>query len=151
MGSFCGKEKMIVYEDIVTGDQVLSDSHPQIPLKINIGGQPTTIPGMFTVQSKLVVKGPVQVNTGANASKEEQEEELADNAVKVVDIKDPELGFGYEGPGEYDEADFQGLFKKWCKTVKEKIEAKGAKPKDFMQAAKAFHPAIKENFSTFEM
>jgi len=142
---------MIVYEDLVSGDQVLSDSRPQAPLKIKIGGVETVIPNVFTVQSKLVIKGPVEVNTGANASKEEQEEGVEDQALKVVDLKDPEVGFGYEGPQDYSEAEFQTLYKTWCKAVKEKIEAKGGKPKDFMQAAKAFHPAIKENYSSFEV
>jgi hypothetical protein len=39
----------------------------------------------------------------------------------------------------------------WCKAVKEKIEEKGGKPKDFMQAAKAFLPFMKDNFKNFEI
>ena len=139
---------VIVYSDILTGDQVLSDSRPQKPLTFN--GE--VIPGVFTVQAKLVVKGPVQVNTGANASTEAGDEEGADDqAVKVCDLKDPELGFGYEGPGSYSEGEFNALYKSWCKAVKEKIESKGGKPKDFMQAAKGFLPFLKENYGSFEM
>src|SRR4051812_4133751 len=110
---------MIVYSDLVTGDQVLSDSRPQKPLSFN--GE--VIPGIFTVQSKMVTKGPVQVNTGANASTEGGEDEGADDqAVKVCDLKDGELGFGYEGPQSLTEGEFTALYKSWCKTVKEKIE-----------------------------
>ena len=138
---------MIVYSDIITGDQVLSDSHPQKPVSIN--GE--VIPNVFAVQSRMVTKGPVQVNTGANASAEGGDEGADDAAVKVCDLKDAELGFGYEGPQSYTEGEFNGLYKSWCKAVKEKIEAKGNKPKDFMQAAKGFLPFIKANFDNMEM
>lgn len=109
------------------------------------------IPNVFSVQSRLVTKGPVDVNTGANASKEEAEEGSEDQVEKVVDLKDPATGFGYEGPQSYDVSDFTGLYKNWCKAVKEKIEAKGGKPKEFMQAAKAFLPFWKENFANLEI
>jgi len=109
------------------------------------------IPGVVTVQAKLASKGPVSVNTGANASKEESEEGVEDSEVKVVDLKDPDLGFGYEGPQAMSEGEFNSLYKAWCKAVKEKIESKGGKPKDFMQAAKAFLPFMKANFSSFEI
>jgi len=139
---------VIVYSDLITGDQVLSDSHPQKPLVFN--GEP--IAGVFVVQSRMVTKGPVQVNTGANASTEGGEDEgVDDQAVKVVDLKDPELGFGYEGPQGYSEGEFNALYKSWCRAVKEKIESKNQKPKDFMQAAKAFLPFMKEQFSNFEV
>ena len=138
---------MIVYSDILTGDQVLSNSMPQKPLSFN--GE--AVPNVFTVQSHMVTKGPVSVNTGANASAEDADEGTDDQAVKVCDLKDPELGFGYEGPGSYTESEFNALYRSWCKAVKEKIEAKGDKPKDFMQAAKAFLPFLKENYANFEM
>ena len=138
---------MIVYSDILTGDQVLSDTRKQVTLKHN--GE--DIPGVFTVQSKLVVKGPVSVNIGANASAEGGDEEVSDEAVKVNDLKDAELGFGYEGPQSYTEAEFLTLYKSWCKAMKEKIEAEGRKPKAFMQAAKAFHDFIKSNYSNMEV
>ncbi|KAH9259158.1 hypothetical protein BASA81_002778 [Batrachochytrium salamandrivorans] len=94
---------------------------------------------------------PVDVNTGGNASAEEADEGTDDAAVKVCDLKDAELGFGYEGPQSYSGAEFGTLFKSWCKAVKEKIEASGQKPKDFMQAAKAFLPALKEHYSNMEV
>jgi len=139
---------MIVFTDLISGDQVLSDSHPQKPLTFN----DAVVPGVFTVQAHLKVKGPVDVNTGANASTEEQEDGVDDVAVKVVDLKDPELGFGYEGPQTYSEAEFGVLYKGWCKAVKEAIEAEGKKkPKEFMQAAKAFLDFYKANFSSLEI
>lgn len=142
---------MIVYEDLISGDQVLSDSSPSKPLIIKIDGVDTEIPNVIVVQSRMVTKGPVDVNTGGNASAEEADEGTDDAAVKVCDLKDAELGFGYEGPQSYSGAEFGTLFKGWCKAVKEKIEASGQKPKDFMQAAKAFLPALKEHYSNMEV
>jgi hypothetical protein len=142
---------MIVFEDLISGDQVLSDSRIMKPLTLKIEGVETEIPNVVVVQSKMVTKGPVEVNTGGNASKEEAEEAVEDAASKVCDLKDPELGFGYEGPQSYSLAEFQTLYKSWCKAVKEKIESTGGKPKDFMQAAKAFMPAIKEHYSSLEI
>ena len=138
---------MIVYADLISGDQMLSDSRPQKPLMF----EGEAIPGVVTVQAKLMAKGPISVNTGANASKEEAEEGVEDQEVKVVDLKDPDLGFGYEGPQSLSEGEFGALYKSWCKAIKEKIESKGGKPKDFMQAAKAFLPFMKANFSSFEI
>ncbi|KAH9258674.1 hypothetical protein BASA81_003176 [Batrachochytrium salamandrivorans] len=142
---------MIVYEDIVSGDQVLSDSYAQKPLQIPVQGVATAIPNVFAVQSRMVTKGPLEVNTGSNASKEETEEGVDDAAARVCDLKDPELGFGYEGPQSYSMGEFEVLFKGWCKAVKEKIEASGQKPMEFMQAARAMYPAIKENYSNMEV
>jgi len=88
---------------------------------------------------------------GANASKEEADEGVEDSDVKVVDLKDPDLGFGYEGPQSYSAEEFGTLYKSWCKAVKEKIESKGGKPKDFMQAAKGFLPFMKANYSNMEI
>ena len=50
---------MIVYADLISGDQVLSDSRPQKPLTF----EGEVIPGVITVQAKLSAKGPVEVNS----------------------------------------------------------------------------------------
>jgi len=114
---------VIVYEDVISGDQVLSDSYAQKPLTFN--GE--VVPGVVTVQARLKQKGPIEVNTGANASTEGggEDEGVDDSVVKVNDIKDADIGFGYEGPQSYSEAEFGTLYKMWCKAVKEKIESAG--------------------------
>lgn len=138
---------MIIYVDILSNDEIVSDSYPSKPLE----HKGEAIPGVFTVQSKMVVKGPVTVNTGANASAEGGDDDVDDQAVKVCNLKDAEVGFGYEGPQSYSAEEFGTLYKGWCKAVKEAIEAKGGKPKDFMQCAKAFLPYLKEKYSDMEV
>ena len=100
----------------------------------------------------MVTKGPVQVNTGANASAEGGEEEgVEDKEEKVNNLKDADIGFSYEGPQSYSEGEFMTMYKGWCKAVKEKIEEKGGKPKAFMEAAKAFLPFVKDNYANMEV
>lgn len=138
---------MIVYTDINSGDQVLSDSYTQKPLVYD--GE--EVEGIVTVQSRLVAKGGETFDTGANASAEEQEEGGDDTVQKVIDVADPETGFGYEGPMTLNKAEFGALYKKWCKETKEKIVENGQKPKQFMESAKAFLGVLNKEFKNFEI
>ena len=103
------------------------------------------------VQSKMVVKDIGEINTGANASAENPEEELADSAEKVCDIKDGLVGFGYEGPLEMSASDFVVLFKTWCQSIKKKKEEAGEKPGPFMKSARGFLNFVKKEFKNMEI
>lgn len=63
-------------QDIITGDEMISDS---FDIKEVDGA-------VFEVDCAMIVEGAVQVNTGANASAEEAEEELEDGAVQVNNV-----------------------------------------------------------------
>ncbi|KAL1844665.1 hypothetical protein VTK73DRAFT_2069 [Phialemonium thermophilum] len=67
---------MIIYKDIFTGDELLSDSYD---LKERDGLFYETDCAMITV-------GAVQVDTGANASAEEADEGTDDQERKVIDV-----------------------------------------------------------------
>mmetsp|Transcript_7130 Transcript_7130/g.14317 ORF Transcript_7130/g.14317 Transcript_7130/m.14317 type:complete len:130 (+) Transcript_7130:104-493(+) len=125
---------MIVYTDLASGDQVLSDSYSQVPLKYN-GAE---VEGLTMVQSKLVNKEVGDVDIGANASEEEGDAGTDDAAQMVNQLVDKETGFGYEGPNDLKKAEFVVMYKKWCKDTREKIIEKGDKPGPFVQSAKAF-------------
>jgi len=56
---------MIVYVDIISGKDICSDSYPTTKL---IGGV------VISLESKKIVIGDEEINTGQNASKEEEEE-----------------------------------------------------------------------------
>jgi len=139
--------KMIVYNDLASGDQVLSDSYPQVPLKFN--GE--TIEGITMVQAKMVNKELGDINIGANASAEEADEGTDDASKMVNNIVDGETGFGYEGPMTISKAEFAVMYKGWCKKVKDAIVAKGDKPKPFMTSAQAFLPVLNAEFKNFEI
>ncbi|CAK9000916.1 Translationally-controlled tumor protein homolog (TCTP) [Durusdinium trenchii] len=138
---------MIVYNELSSGDQVLSDSYKQEPLVWN--GE--TLEGIVTVQSELVSKDVGDIDIGANASEEEGDEGTDDASKKVNNIVDGDTGFGYEGPMTLSKAEFGTMYKGWCKKVKDKILEKGEKPKPFMQTAQAFLPFLNAEFKNFEI
>eukprot|EP00924_Labyrinthula_sp_SR-Ha-C_P010688 snap_masked-scaffold_49-processed-gene-1.80-mRNA-1 protein AED:0.00 eAED:0.00 QI:0/-1/0/1/-1/1/1/0/188 len=148
---------MLVYIDLVSEDQVLSDSFPWKELEYD-GNK---IPGVMVVQSKMVTKSLGEINTGANASAEAGEEELDDGAEKVVDIKDGLIGFGYEGPNTIAAKEFVTLYKAWCQKVRKILvkpdeeegleERKEKLGKPFMESAKEFMPFLKKEFKNCEI
>ncbi|BBN03749.1 hypothetical protein MPTK1_2g26040 [Marchantia polymorpha subsp. ruderalis] len=72
---------MLVYQDVITGDELLSDSFSYKEIENGI---------LWEVEGKWVVQGSVEVNIGANPSAEggDEDEGVDDTAVKVVDIVD---------------------------------------------------------------
>ncbi len=138
---------MIVFTDIFTGDQVLSDSFSQTPL-IHKGNK---IEGIVAVQSKMISKEVGNIDIGANASAEEADEGTDDSVQKVNNLVDADTGFGYNGPMSMDLANLKLLYKNWCKETREKILADGGKPKDFVQTATAFNAFLIEEFSNLEV
>lgn len=138
---------VVVFIDIVCGDQLLSDSYPQSQLVYN--GE--DLAGLTFVQSENVEKGAVSVNTGANASAEEAAEDGDDNVEKVNNIVDAEIGFAYEGPMTLKKSEFGVMYKNYCKKMKDAIIARGDKPKPFMESAKAFLEFMNKEFSNFEI
>lgn len=138
---------MLVYTDLISGDQVLSDSYAWKQLEFD--GKP--VEGVMYVQSKMVSNEVGEINTGANASAEAVAEDPEEAAKKVCDIKDGLIGFGYEGPNEMKANEFVTLYKSWCGKVKKKIEETGAKPGPFMKSAKGFMEFMKKEFKNFEV
>lgn len=136
-----------MYTDLISEDQVLSDSFNLTPLKYN----DEEVEGIMVVQSRLVVKDIGEVNTGANASAEGGEEALEDEVEKVCDIKDGLVGFGYEGPNDMKASEFVTLYKAWCQKIKKIKEDAGEKPGPFMKSAKAFMGFMKAEFKNFEI
>jgi len=67
---------MIIYKDILTGDEIISDSYD---LKEVDGA-------VYEVDCAMITLGAVEVNTGANASAEEAEEGVEDGALQVNNV-----------------------------------------------------------------
>jgi len=69
---------MLLYKDIVTGDELVSDSFPRREIENGI---------LWEVQGKYVVEGPVEVDIAANPPEEEGARKvLVEPPTKVVDI-----------------------------------------------------------------
>ena len=136
---------MLVYKDIITGDQILSDAYTQEPIE--------GFEGLFIVRSKLVAKGGNITLAGENPSAEAGDCGGGDEGVeKVNDMIDGGTGFGYNpGPEMKLGAFVKGIYKPWCKAVKEALVAKGIKPKPFMQSAKGAVDYLKKNWKNMEI
>jgi hypothetical protein len=121
---------MLVYQDLISGDELLSDSFPYTELFNGV---------LWEVEGKWVVKGALDVDAliGANASAEGggEDEGVNDEAVKVVDITDT---FRLQEQPSFDKKGFMGYMKKYLKTLTPLVpeERQAAFKKDIQEAAK---------------
>lgn len=106
---------MIIYKDLLTGDELLSDSYD---MKESDDGF------WFEVAGKWIVVGPVDVDIGANPTQgggegcEDADEGVADEAKRVVDIID---AFRLVEQPSYDKKGFMGWVKPWLGKVKDAL------------------------------
>ncbi|KAJ7541605.1 hypothetical protein O6H91_10G067000 [Diphasiastrum complanatum] len=98
---------MLLYQDLITGDELLSDSFAYTEIQNGI---------LWEVEGKWVVKGSVDVDIGANPSAEgaEDDEGVDDQAVKVVDIVDT---FRLQEQPSFDKKTFVAYIKRFIKTL----------------------------------
>ncbi|KAG6432129.1 hypothetical protein SASPL_103703 [Salvia splendens] len=104
---------MLVYQDLLTGDELLSDSFTYKEIENGC---------LWEVEGKWVVTGAVDVDIGANPSAEGagEDEGVDDQAVKVVDIVDT---FRLQEQPPFDKKQFIGYIKKYIKTLTPKLDA----------------------------
>eukprot|EP00262_Sarcandra_glabra_P003327 TRINITY_DN1398_c1_g1_i2.p1 TRINITY_DN1398_c1_g1~~TRINITY_DN1398_c1_g1_i2.p1 ORF type:complete len:146 (-),score=35.75 TRINITY_DN1398_c1_g1_i2:511-948(-) len=103
---------MLVYQDLLSGDELLSDS---FPYKEILNGM------LWEVEGKWVVQGAVDVDIGANPSAEvgEEDEGVDDQVVKVVDIVDT---FRLQEQPSFDKKQFITYIKRYIKLLTPKLE-----------------------------
>ncbi|KAJ4292250.1 hypothetical protein N0V88_005881 [Collariella sp. IMI 366227] len=130
---------MIIYTDILTGDEIISDSYD---LK--------EIDGVaYEADCAMITEGTVNVDTGANASAEEADEALEDAEVKVNNIVH---SFRYQSTS-FDKKSYLTYLKGYMKAVKAQLQANGAPAEeitDFEKKAAAFAKKIIGNFKDYE-
>ena len=102
---------MLVYTDLLTGDELLSDSFSYKEIENGI---------LWEVEGKWTTKGCVEVNIGANPSAEEggEDEGVDDSVEKVVDIVDT---FRLQEQPTYDKKGFIAYIKKYIKLLTPKL------------------------------
>ncbi|KAH9683480.1 translationally-controlled tumor protein-like [Citrus sinensis] len=102
---------MLVYQDLLTGDELLSDSFPYKETENGI---------LWEVEGKWVVQGAVDVDIGANPSAEgaDEDEGVDDQAVKVVDIVDT---FRLQEQPAFDKKQFVTYMKRFIKLLTPKL------------------------------
>eukprot|EP00250_Pteridium_aquilinum_P001863 c12070_g1_i1 orf=265-768(+) len=118
---------MLVYQDLLSGDELLSDSFPYKEIHNGI---------LWEVDGKWVVKGALDVDIGANPSAEGGEDEgVNDESVKVVDIIDT---FRLQEQPPFDKKTFVAYIKKYIKNLTEVVPEE--RKEEFK---KGIEPAVK--------
>eukprot|EP00244_Chara_vulgaris_P001671 TRINITY_DN126_c0_g2_i1.p1 TRINITY_DN126_c0_g2~~TRINITY_DN126_c0_g2_i1.p1 ORF type:complete len:168 (+),score=59.51 TRINITY_DN126_c0_g2_i1:320-823(+) len=101
---------MLLYTDLFTGDELLSDVYPSKELFDGV---------LLEVKGKWIVKGAVDFDIGANPSAEGGEEEgVEDGAEKVVDIVD---SFRLQEQPSYSKKDLQVFLKGYMQKLLAKL------------------------------
>uniref|UniRef100_A0A7S0Y7F1 TCTP domain-containing protein n=2 Tax=Hemiselmis andersenii TaxID=464988 RepID=A0A7S0Y7F1_HEMAN len=106
---------MLIYKDIVSGDEMMSDSFPIEEID----------DVMLKVTTKSVVKGAVEVDIGANAAAGDgeagaaEDEGVDDTAVKVNDVVD---AFNLQSMGAFDKKGILSWVKGYLKAIKERLD-----------------------------
>ncbi|EAA28119.1 hypothetical protein GE21DRAFT_4091 [Neurospora crassa] len=118
---------MLIYSDIITGDEIISDSYD---LK--------EVDGIaYEVDCAMIEEGAVQVDIGANASAEEADEALDDGVVKVNNVVH---SFRLQST-QFDKKGYLVYLKGYMKSVKNALKEQGKSDeeiKDFETKASAF-------------
>eukprot|EP01038_Epipyxis_sp_PR26KG_P010910 gene10910-14648_t len=133
---------MIVYRDLISGDEVLSDA---FPLKQVVDADGTEVTGLMYCESKLITKGGDNIDVGCgNAFGNTAEDDGGvDNTVEQVNnVID---GFQYTETQVGTANDFKTWIKEYMNAVVLKLREKG-KPKEEIQAFKASAPNIAKFF-----
>jgi len=126
---------MLLYEDIITGDELFSDAFP-LKLVDDI---------VYEVDCQMtVIKAGADVDIGANPSSEEQEEALEDGAVQVNNVVH---SFRLQSTA-FDKKSYLTYLKAYMKAVKEKLKPDHVEA--FEKKAAGYAKKIVANFKDFE-
>jgi hypothetical protein len=126
---------MLVYQDLLTGDELLSDSFPYKEIENGM---------LWEVEGKWVAQGAVDVDIGANPSAEGGEDEgVDDQVVKVVDIIDT---FRLQEQPAFDKKQFVTFMKRYIKNLTQKLEPEKQEhfKKNIEGAIKSLLPKLKD-------
>ncbi|EON62239.1 translationally-controlled tumor protein [Coniosporium apollinis CBS 100218] len=130
---------MIIYKDIITGDEIISDSYN---LK-EIDG------AVYEADCKKITIGNDNIDIGANPSAEEADEALEEGAQQVIDV----VHSFRLNETSFDKKNYLSHLKTYMKKVKEAMKEKGASDdeiKDFEKGASGYAKKIVANFKDYE-
>ncbi|KAJ7283604.1 Mss4-like protein [Mycena rebaudengoi] len=125
---------MLLYEDILTGDEMFSDAFP-VKLVDDI---------VYEVDCAMTVIKEGEVDIGANPSAEEQDEALEEGAVSVNNVVH---SFRLQST-QFDKKSFLTYLKGYMKEVKGKLPADRVDA--FEKGAQGFAKKIVGNFKDYE-
>ncbi|KAH6914865.1 translationally-controlled tumor protein [Coprinopsis sp. MPI-PUGE-AT-0042] len=125
---------MLLYEDIISGDELFSDAFPV-----------KEVDGIvYEVDCAMTVVKEGDVDIGANPSAEEQQEALEDGAAQVNNVVH---SFRLQ-PTSFTKKDYLPYLKGYMKSIKDKLAADDVAA--FEKGAQAFAKKIVANFKDYE-
>jgi len=129
---------MLLYEDIITGDELFSDAFPVKEVEGIV----------YEVDCQMiVVKAGADIDIGANPSSEEQEEALEDGAAQVNNVVH---SFRLQQTS-FDKKTYLSYLKGYMRAVKDKLlELEPDSVAAFEKGAAAYAKKIVANFKNFE-
>ncbi|KAH7140597.1 translationally-controlled tumor protein [Dactylonectria macrodidyma] len=131
---------MIIYTDVITGDELISDSY-DLKLVDDI---------VYEADCAMITEGGIEVDIGANASAEEAEEAMEDAAVKVNNIVH---SFRLQSTS-FDKKSYLAYLKGYMKAVKASLQERGAPAEEITAFEKGAQGYVKNtllaNFKDFE-
>ncbi|KDO20420.1 hypothetical protein SPRG_14358 [Saprolegnia parasitica CBS 223.65] len=114
---------MLVWQDIFTEDEVVSDSHKVVDAKDAEGN---VVPGMLMVTSKTVTKGGLNIDVGCGDAFGGGDQDVDDSVETVNNIIDESVGFGYTETGFDSKADMKAYLKGYFRKIMKHLKSTGA-------------------------
>lgn len=114
---------MLVWQDIFTEDEVMSDSNKILDVTDAEGN---VVPGMFMVASRSVAKGSDNVDVGCGDAFGGGDEEVDDSVETVNNVIDDSIGFGYTETGFDTKAELKTYLKSYFRKVMKHLKATNA-------------------------
>ena len=129
---------MLLYKDVISGDEMVTDAFKLIEVD--------DIFYEVDCKSQMVNPG-VDVDIGANASAEEQAEDLQDDAIQIIDV----VYSMRLSETQFDKKSYMTYIKGYMKQVKKYLEEHNPERADkFMELAPAAVKKILANFKDYE-
>lgn len=114
---------MLVWQDIFTDDEVMSDSFRNSPVKDAEGN---VVGGMFQVESKTVAKGSDNIDIGCGDAFGGGDNEVDDSVETVNNVIDDVLGFGYVETGFDTKAELKTYLKSYFRKCMKHLKSTNA-------------------------
>ncbi|KAF1772498.1 Translationally controlled tumor protein [Phytophthora cactorum] len=138
---------MLVWQDVFTEDEVMSDSNKVGPCKDMEGNE---VSGMFQVESKTVAKGADNVDIGCGDAFGGDDDQVDDSVETVNNVIDDSIGFGYIETGFDTKAELKTYLKSYFRKVMKNIKSSGASDETLAQFKSDAQEIVKFLVSMFK-
>jgi len=138
---------MIVYKDLISGDEMMTDAFPRNPVHDNDGN---VVEGLFEVESSMHVKGADNIDIGCGNAFGGEEETNDGSVEKVNNIVD---SFTYTEVPFGNKSELKEYLKDYVRSIRAKLKESGTPQpeiKEFMSQAPKMVVFLLGKFSDME-